>query len=260
MAVLLENQPLLTTVASSNAISKWSTDSNRDNLVRRAGLPPIVFLAAAFETEVGKMMLHNSGTTGVRHNFLLPGGHSAWVIHNLLLTCSSKAFSQAFKVICKLRVNVPPPASFPLFRFYSSKLLNKRAWGTLCPKRLLTEWGLYRNFTLKCEHLYLSFCSLMQLEFYEVSQRYYELEKNCLHLTDEWTKHREVRGRGGSFELQQTQSVGTLLSSLTANLPPSQVLCWASTFSQTDRFQTFYELFAFFFLRKVICVHQVQLR
>lgn len=45
----------------------------------------------------------------------------------------------------------------------------------------------------------------MQLEFYEVSQRYYELEKNYPHLTDEWTEHREVSGHGGSSELQQTQ-------------------------------------------------------
>lgn len=55
-------------------------------------------------------------------------------------------------------------------------------------------------------------------------------------------------------------SVGTWLSALTANLPPAQVLCRASTFSQTDRFQTFYGLFAFFFLCKIICIHQVQLR
>lgn len=54
----------------------------------------------------------------------------------------------------------------------------------MCPKRLI-ELGIYKNFTLKCERLYLSLCSLMQLEFYEVSQRYYELEKNYPHLTDE---------------------------------------------------------------------------
>lgn len=164
-------------------------------------------------------MLHNSGTTGVRHNFLLPLGHNAWAIHNLLLTCLSNAFSQTFKMLCNLR------GSTSTCFISLVQLLFKQAH-TVSQK---IDWaGLCKNFTLKCGHLYLSFCSLMQLEFYEVSQKYYELEKDYPHLTDEWTKPREVSGRGGSPELQQTQSVGTWLSALPANLPPSQVLCWAS--------------------------------
>lgn len=125
------------------------------------------------------------------------------------------------------------------------------------------DWvGDVQKLRLRCEHLYLSFWSLMQLEFYEVSQRYYELEKNYPHLTDEWTKHRGVSGCGGSSELQQTQSVERgcqpclpTCHPLRCSAEPQQKL-----FSQTDRFQTFYKLFAFFFFHKVICIHQVQIR
>lgn len=192
-------------------------------------------------------MLLNSGTTGVRHDFLLPLGHGAWVIHNLSLTYSSKAFSQTFKMICKLRGRTST-CFISLVQF-----LFKQA--SHCVPKDWLSWGYTKALPSSvsiCICLFVLWCSLNFMKFHR--------DIMIAHLTDEWTRHREVCGRGGSSELLQTQSVGTWLSALTANLPPSQVLCWASTFSQTDRFQTFFKLFASFFLCKVICIHQVRLR
>lgn len=101
--------------------------------------------------ELGEVVLHNSDTITAERASVLPLLTQGWVIQHLLATNSSKAFSQLLKKICK--------ADFPT-HLVSSHFLFNQDHGV---SRRWTELDLSEHFAPR-HGLYLTFCSLMQLE------------------------------------------------------------------------------------------------
>lgn len=115
----------------------------RNNLVRRVGVPSSAVMLQLPVCELGEVVLHNSDTTSADRASVLPLLTQQWVIQHLLVTNSSKAFSQLLKKICKADVPTHLVSSYFLF---SQDHSVSRSW---------TKLNLSENFAPTCG-LYLT--------------------------------------------------------------------------------------------------------